>query len=82
MSLEVTKSKKDQDGDILGLCGSTWSDNKQTAVAKIQRESRAYFVSTNGRTVYVRVGVRNGRNYLTTAPDDYSPNNLDDLPNC
>jgi len=82
MSLEVTKSKKDQDGDILGLCGTTWTVNKTTAVATIRRDPRAYFVSVRGRTVYVRVGTRNGRDYLTTAPDGYSPNNLDDLPNC
>jgi hypothetical protein len=82
MALQVTNSKKDLDGDIIGLCGSGWSHSKAEAVASIRRDAAAYYVSVNGRTVYVRVGVRNGRDYLTTSPDSYSPNNLDDLPNC
>ncbi|WP_449280678.1 DUF3892 domain-containing protein [Leucobacter sp.] len=48
----------------------------------MRRDSSAYSVSVNGRTAFVRVGIRNGRNHLTTAPDSYSPNNLDDLPDC
>lgn len=82
MSLQVTKSAKDDDRDITGLCGTGWSHSKTTASANIQRVRTAYFVSVGGRTVYVRVGSRNGRPYLTTAPDGYSPNNLDNLPDC
>lgn len=82
MSLQVTKSKKDRDGDIIGLCGAGWSDDKRTAVSNIRRDSGAYWVSVGGRVVYVRVGTRNGRDYLTTSADSYSPNNLDDLPDC
>lgn len=82
MSQQVTKSKKDRDGDIIGLCGTGWSHDKATAVANIRRHSMAYYVAVNGRAVYVRVGTRNGRDYLTTAADSYSPNNLDNLPNC
>lgn len=82
MSQQVTKSSKDRDGDITGLCGSGWNHSKATAVANVRRDSSAHYVSVGGRTVYVRVGTRNGRDYLTTAPDNYSPNNLDSLPNC
>lgn len=82
MSQQVTKSSKNQDGDITGLCGSGWSHDKATAVANIRRSASAYYVSVNGRTVYVRIGSRNSRDYLTTAPDSYGANNLDNLPNC
>ena len=82
MSQQVTRSQKDSSGDIIGLCGVGWSHNKATAVSNIRRDTWAYYVSVNGRSVYVRVGSRNGQNYLTTAPDNYSPNNLSDLPDC
>lgn len=82
MSLQVTKSAKDRDGDITGLCGTGWSHSKATAVANIRRDPSAYYVSVGGRTVYVHVGTRNGRDYLTTSADGYSPNNLDNLFDC
>ncbi|MGE9808492.1 DUF3892 domain-containing protein [Janibacter sp. G1551] len=82
MAKQVTKSKKDRDGDIIGLCGQGWSNTKTEAVTIIRRDATAYYVSVGGRTVYVKVGTRNGRDYLTTSADSYSPNNLDDLPDC
>lgn len=82
MSLEVTGSKKDSDGDIVGLCGWGWSHSKSEAVANIGRDESAYFVSQGGRRVYVRTAARNGKPYLTTNPDAFKPNNLDDLQDC
>lgn len=82
MSYQVTRSKKDTDGDIVGLCGAGWSDPKSAAVSNVKRDPSYYYVSVGGRTVYVRVATRNGRDYLTTNPDGYKPNNLDDLPDC
>lgn len=82
MALQVTKSKKDRDGDIIGLCGYGWSHTKAQAVSNIRTGAQRYYVSVGGREVNVRVGTRNGKDYLTTSPDGYSPNNLDDLPDC
>lgn len=82
MSKEVTRSKKNSDGDIVGLCGAGWSRTKSEAVRDIGIDSWAYYVAVNRRNVYVRVGNRGGVPYLTTNPDGYRPNNLDDLPNC
>ena len=82
MSKQVTRSQKDRDGDITGLCGTGWNDSKAQAVSNIGNDSTYYYVSVGGRTVYVRVGTRNGKDYLTTSADGYSPNNLDDLPDC
>jgi hypothetical protein len=82
MSLEVTGSKKDSGDDIIGLCGVGWNHSKSEAVANIGHDKWAYFVSQGGRTVYVRTAVRNGKPYLTTNPDSFKPNNLDDLRDC
>ncbi|WP_228549954.1 DUF3892 domain-containing protein [Curtobacterium sp. VKM Ac-2887] len=82
VAVQVTKSKKDHDGDITGLCGDGWSHSKSEAVSNIRTNASYYYVSVGGRTVNVRVGQRGGRDYLTTSADDYSPNNLDDLDDC
>lgn len=82
MSLQVTKSKKDRDGDIIGLCGAGWNHSKSTAASNIRRDATAYYVSVAGRRVYVKVRTRNGNDYLTTNPDGFKPNNLDDLDDC
>ncbi len=82
MARQVASSKKNNDGDITGLCGSGWSHTKDQAVQNIRYGYDSYYVSTNGRSVPVQAKIRNGAYYLTTAADGYKPNNLDDLPNC
>lgn len=82
MALKVTKSKKDRDGDIIDLYGYGWSHTKSRAVPNIRAGAQRYYVSVGGREANVRVGTRNGRDHLTTSPDGYSPNNLDDLADC
>ncbi|APF32858.1 DUF3892 domain-containing protein [Microbacterium paludicola] len=82
MAKQVTGSKKNTDGDITGLCGSGWSHTKSEVVTNIQSGRESYYVSVNGRQVMVGARIRNGAYYLTTAPDGYKPNNLDDLRDC
>ncbi|GAA1786604.1 DUF3892 domain-containing protein [Leucobacter iarius] len=82
MTLQVRGSDKDRDGDIIGLCGVGWRHTKAQAVSNIKLNPAAYLVSVGGRSVYVKVGRRNGGDYLTTAADSYSPNNLDNMPDC
>jgi hypothetical protein len=82
MGLRVLRSKKDDDGDITGLCGDGWSHTKQDVIARIAVDRYAYYVSAGGQTVFVRVGRRNLVPYLTTHPDGTKPNNLDNLPPC
>ncbi len=79
MSNRVTKSSKDSDGDIIGLCGPTWKVSKSEAIRDIHRDPHYYDVSPG---VYVRVVTRGGQQYLTTDPDGSSSNNLDNLPDC
>ncbi|ROP72947.1 uncharacterized protein DUF3892 [Frigoribacterium sp. PhB107] len=82
MTQQVTKSKKDRDGDITGLCGAAWSHTKSQAVTNIGADRWAYSVLAAGQTTYVRVGTRNGKDYLTTNADSTGRNNLDNLPDC
>ncbi|HXT20038.1 MAG TPA: DUF3892 domain-containing protein [Thermoanaerobaculia bacterium] len=83
---QVTHSGKDKDRDITALCnpGKDWSPRpKAAAIQDIEGEEHTYFVrTTEGDDVDVRVRSRNGRKYLTTAPDETTRNNLDDLPDC
>jgi len=83
---EVTRSRKDQDGDILALCtpGQPWSPRqKRDAISDIESRTHSYFVDVTG-IGRVDIHVVEGRTgkYLRTDPDKTSRNNLDDLPGC
>lgn len=82
MSGRVTRSGKDGDGDIICFSGYLRSVSKSDGVSLITRYSGAFLVNVGGRRVSVRVGSRNGQDYMTTAADGYPPNNLDGLPGC
>jgi hypothetical protein len=41
-----------------------------------------FYVLVQGRQVTVIAKAREGKKYLTTNPDGFKPNNLDELPNC
>jgi len=82
MTQQVTKSQKDRDGDITGLCGASWSHTKSQAVNNIRADRQAYTVTAGGQTSYVRVGTRHGKDYLTTNADSTGRNNLDNLGDC
>ncbi|RYF51530.1 MAG: DUF3892 domain-containing protein [Comamonadaceae bacterium] len=82
MSLRVTGSAKDRNGDITGLCGPGWQHSKAEAIANIRANPAAYYVTVGVNTVYVREGTRLGAPYLTTSRDGVAPNNLDNLPDC
>ena len=79
----VTKTGKDSDGDILSLCGPSigrvW---RSVAIANIKQDPTSYYVAEETPSVYVKVGIRNGVEYLTTYADGHSRNNLDNLPDC
>ena len=62
--------------------GYRWKDSEEAAIANVKRDSSSYYVSVGGRTVWVVVAKHNGREYLKTQPDGYSPDNLLSLPEC
>ena len=62
--------------------GVRWKDLEDTAIQNVRRDPSSYFVSAGGKSVWVVVAVHNGRPYLKTQPDGYSPDNLLALPEC
>lgn len=81
----VTKSKKDEDGDITVLCNdaASWSPrHKRDAIADIDSRVHRYFVDLGRNEVDVIVVDDPGGKYLRTDPDKSTKNNLDDLPDC
>ena len=59
-----------------------WKLSEDEAIKSIENGKYEFYVSVNGRTVDVIVATHNGRKYLKTRADDYSPNNLLSLPDC
>lgn len=46
------------------------------------KSGESFHVLVQGRQVEVIAKAREGKKYLTTNPDGFKPNNLDELPNC
>lgn len=81
----VYKTRKDDDGDILGLCndGAQWSPRRKwDAISDIENGVHTYYVPwKDGRTEIRVVDGPTGK-YLRTDRDGTARNNLDDLPDC
>lgn len=54
----------------------------EQVVSWIDNRVHRFYVSRGGRTIEVVTAVHNGRRYLKTEPDAYSPDNLLALPEC
>ena len=81
----VSRSGKDTDGDITSLCGEspTRFHHAKSLVIQNKTGGDKYIVWVAGHPqVEVLVRERYGKPYLTTNPDSYGPNNLDNLDNC
>ena len=83
---DVTRTRKDQDGDITALCypGASWSPRlKAEAISDIETGVHRYFVPwSDGSRTPIRVVNGPMGKYLRTDKDGTSKNNLDDLPDC
>ena len=62
--------------------GARWKHLEDAAIRNVESDPTNYYVSAGGHSVWVIVGVHNGRKYLKTQRDDYSPDNLLSLPEC
>ncbi len=85
ISRQVTKTKKDNDGDILALCkdGEAWSPKtKVNAISDIENGDYNYYVIVDGEKVDIHVVNDPDGKYLRTDPDETKRNNLDELPDC
>jgi len=80
----VTRSGKDDDGDIIRLCGPAWgSASKQQAISDIDYKVHSYYVEdARGRRADVHVVNGPTGKYLRTDPNSTCSDNLDSLPDC
>ena len=81
----VTKSGKDEDGDITALCNpnESWSPRKKKdAIADIEGNVHTYYVEKGGKRTNIEVVNGPTGKYLRTNADPTSENNLDNLPEC
>ncbi len=80
----ITKLPTHQDRHrrIQAVGGSAWKDLEETAIANVKRDPQAYFVSEQGKSVWVIVRTHEGREYLKTQSDHFLPDNLLSLPEC
>jgi len=67
---------------IQAIGGGGWKKSEDEAIRDIENGTNSFYVSVGGRTVRVIVATHNGRKYLKTEADGYSPDNLLALPEC
>jgi hypothetical protein len=79
---QVKRSGKNEDGDIMSLCGGWGSVSKVQAIKDIEAKTNRYYVAEASPSVWVVVRGQGSGKYLTTEADGRSRNNLDNLPNC
>ena len=81
--VRVKRTGKDDDGDIISLCGDWGKDSKSEAIRYIENGTHTYYVNEVAPRVNVHVVTSSsGRKHLRTTSDRTSKNNLDNLPNC
>lgn len=81
----VTRTRKDNDGDITALCnpGEVWSPrSKADAIRDIESKVHSYHVQWPEKRTEIRVVNGPTGKYLRTDRDNTTRNNLDDLPDC
>jgi hypothetical protein len=65
-----------------GTDETRWKDSEETAIANVKRDAQSYYVSEQGKSVWVVVKKHDGRDYLKTQTDHFLPDNLLSLPEC
>ena len=80
----ITKhpTHEDRHRRIQAVGGSWGTDLEDTAIANVKRDSSAYEVTEQGKTVKVVVRKHDNRDYLKTENDRFLPDNLLALPEC
>jgi hypothetical protein len=79
----VTRTGKDNNGNITSLCGAWGSVTTATAIREIELGINTYYVQdTYGRRADVHVVNGPYGKYLRTDPSSSCSDNLDSLPDC
>lgn len=66
----------------IGNLAGQWMMTEESAIWRMESGSDTFYTNVNGRSAEIVVAVHNGRKYLKTDADGYSPNNLLSLPEC
>jgi hypothetical protein len=59
-----------------------WKLSENDAIRAIENYTDSFYTNVNGRVADVIVATHNGRKYLKTTADGYSPDNILSLPEC
>jgi Protein of unknown function (DUF3892) len=59
-----------------------WYIEESRAIRRIETGMDSFYTMVDGREADIIVATHNGRKYLKTIADGYSPNNLLSLPEC
>lgn len=80
----ITKlpSHSDRHRRIQAVGGTGWKDTEEVAIANVRRDAKAYYVSEQGKSVWVKISTHEGRAYLKTETDHFLPDNLLSLREC
>lgn len=80
----ITKlpNHEDRHRRIQAVGGTGFKDSEETAIANVRRDSQYYYVSEQGKSVWVKIARHDGRDYLKTETDHFLPDNLLSLPEC
>jgi len=68
--------------EYIGNQAANWKLSEDSAIRRIQTESDSFYSLVNGKQAEVVVAQHNGRPYLKTTADAYSPDNLLSLSEC
>lgn len=80
----VTRTSKDEDGDITSLCSDAWWSPVSTSqvIKDIKSGAYRYYVKAGTEEADIHVVPGPTRKYLRTDPDKQKVDNLDELPDC
>jgi hypothetical protein len=62
--------------------GGKWKQSEEITIREIESGEWQFYSEGGGRRVKVVVAIHEGRKYLKTEADSYSPDNLLSLPEC
>jgi len=80
----ITKlpTHEDRHRRIQSVGGNGFYDSEDVAIANVKRDPEYYYVSEQGKSVWVKVQQHDRRDYLKTQNDRFLPDNLLSLADC
>jgi hypothetical protein len=82
MCITKLPTHADRHRRIQAVGGGGFYDSEETAIANVKGNPEYYYVSEQGKSVWVKVQKHDGRDYLKTQNDRFLPDNLLSLAEC